>query len=116
MVLIEFFSTGDVEDHNLDLTQWRDHVVNEGYYEEKNHGPGSLLFIYDFNVRLLEAGYLLLLAHKENAWEYKDPKQEQLENEKAPWAYFPDNLSKEELLKSLHNDRKDLREDQPADV
>ncbi|WP_299580493.1 HEPN domain-containing protein [Mucilaginibacter sp.] len=97
-VVKDFFSAGDVEDHNSDLKEWRDCVINDRYYNDKRHGPGNLLFTYDLTLKILEAAYLLLLVYRDNFWKREKLKEEQLAEEKDRWAYFLSNLSLEELL------------------
>lgn len=98
MVVVDFFSASWPKRHRNDLKVWRHYVVSDRYYNDKPHGPGTLLFIYDLNIKLVEALHLLWLDYKNN-W-HKDivTNQQQLENEKKEWVYFPGNLSEEELL------------------
>ncbi|MDR6942959.1 hypothetical protein [Mucilaginibacter pocheonensis] len=97
-VIADFFNTGSVKSHSQDLKKWRDCVISDRYFNDKRHGPGTLLFSYDLNLRLLEAAYLLLLAYQENSWKYKKLEKSQLAEERATWVYFPNGLSTEELL------------------
>ncbi len=63
-VVVDFFSADSVKGHSRRLKEWRYYVVNDEHYDEKRHGPGTLLFIYDLNLRILEAMYLLLINYK----------------------------------------------------
>jgi hypothetical protein len=97
-VITEFFSSGSVKTHKEELKEWRDRVIDDKYYNDKPHGPGTLLFICEFNLKLLEAAYLLLLNYKETSWKRKQLEEEQLAVEQETWIYFPKNLSKDEQL------------------
>lgn len=99
-VIADFFSAGGVIDHRRDLKEWRDRVIDEKYFNGKRHGPGTLLFTCELNLKLLEAAYLLLLDYKETSWQRNKLEAGQLAEEKETWIYFPNNLSEEELLNS----------------
>jgi len=97
-VLEDFFSVSDLDGHRRLLKEWRDFVISEKYYAHKRFGPGSLLFIHEVNLKLLEAAYLLLLNY-EHHWPRPEPMTEEaLEEEKVGWEEQPANLSYKELL------------------
>jgi hypothetical protein len=58
-VVADFFAVDWLEGHEEKLEAWRYFVKHDKCYDDKDNGPGSLLFIYDLNIRLLEAAYLL---------------------------------------------------------
>jgi hypothetical protein len=96
-VLIDFFGIDDLNGHRTKLKKWRYFVNKNEAYKDERFGPGSLLFIYDQNIRLLEAAFLL---------EYKDSitrdkksilSVADLETERKRLDDFPDNLSDKEL-------------------
>jgi HEPN domain-containing protein len=92
-----FFDSGWPEEQTADLWKWRHFVVTELVFTDERFGPGTLLFVYDENIKLVEAMFLLLEMYK-RAW----PKtglvgSEQLAAEKECWRFFPDNLAAEEL-------------------
>jgi HEPN domain-containing protein len=97
-VIIDFFSAAWPKDQRTDLKQWRNYVICDQHYHDERHGPGTLLFIYELNVKLVEAMHLLLLAYKGNFCKAKEITNLQLESEKRAWVYFPKNLSGKELL------------------
>lgn len=97
-VIADFFSAGAVKDHRKDLKEWRACVVSNKHFDDKHHGPGTLLFTCELNLKLLEAAYLKLLDYNEKSWKRKKLEESQLAEEKETWAHFPDNLSMEELL------------------
>jgi HEPN domain-containing protein len=97
-VVVDFFSADSVKGHGRRLKEWRYYVVNDEHYDEKRHGPGTLLFIYDLNLRILEAMYLLLVNHKRFSYHQDRVTEEQLEEEKEQWEYYPKNLSLKEQL------------------
>ncbi|SDP86284.1 HEPN domain-containing protein [Mucilaginibacter sp. OK268] len=97
-VVADFFSADSVKGHTKRLKEWRYYVVNNEHYKDERHGPGSLLFIYDFNLRILEAMYLLLINHQQFSYRKKKLTKAQLEEEKERWTYFPKNISRKEQL------------------
>jgi HEPN domain-containing protein len=97
-VVVDFFSADSVNGHGRRLKEWRYYVVNDEHYDEKRHGPGTLLFIYDLNLRILEAMYLLLINHKRFSYQQDKVTEEQLEEERELWEYYPKNLSLKEQL------------------
>ena len=97
-VVVDFFSADSVNGHGRRLKEWRYYVVNDEHYDEKRHGPGTLLFIYDLNLRILEAMYLLLINYKRFSYHQDKVTEEQLEEEKEQWEYYPKNLSLKEQL------------------
>jgi hypothetical protein len=97
-VVEEFFSCAWPKSHRRDLKEWRDSVINEKFFLDKKHGPGSVLFIHEMNLKLLEALHLLWLDYEENKYSLPELTEAQLEEEKEKWIYFPNNLSVKELL------------------
>lgn len=99
LVIVDFFSAARLKEQRKDLKRWRYYVISDAHYTNERHGPGTLLFIYDLNVKLVEALHLLLWEYKDN-WSKRNKKidSSQLEDERRKWAYFPKNLSEEELL------------------
>jgi hypothetical protein len=96
-VLIDFFGIDNLNGHRNKLKKWRYFVNRNEDYKDDRFGPGSLLFTYDQNVRLLEAAFLL---------EYKDSITEDkksiisvvdLEAERKRLDDFPNNLSDKEM-------------------
>jgi HEPN domain-containing protein len=97
-VVADFFSADSVKGHSKRLKEWRYYVVNNKHYKDERHGPGSLLFIYDFNLKILEAMYLLLVNHQQFSYRKKKLTEAQLAEERERWVYFPKNLSTKEQL------------------
>jgi len=97
-VINDFFNANTVKGHRKRLNEWRYYVVNDEHFKDKRDGPGTLLFIYDLNVKLLEALYLKLYAHKACLYKRSSIDEAQLKVEKANWAYYPKNLSRKEQL------------------
>lgn len=93
-----FFQSDWPQGHRKDLLEWRTAVVNEAPYEDKQFGPGTLIFIYEQNNMLMEALHLLLLEWKDSWLQMKDATQAQMEKERKAWHYFPKELSKEGLV------------------
>lgn len=94
-VITDFFSAGSLQEHKKDLKNWRKYVTLDKYYTDR-HGPSSLLFIYDLNLKLLEAVYLVFIIYKNAPWNYPEASETQLQEEKEQWLYFPENLGIEE--------------------
>lgn len=95
-VISDFFSSGWPKDHREDLKEWRYYVLNDKFYKDR-HGPGHVLFIYDQTIQLIEALHLLLLKNYDRWPRLQDVTEEQIEQEKKGWVYFPKNLSAKEL-------------------
>ena len=114
-VVVDFFSADSVKGHSKRLKEWRYYVVNDEHYDEKRHGPGTLLFIYDLNLRILEAMYLLLLNYKNFSYQRKQLTEEQLEEEKEQWEYYPKNLSLKEQLEPYKAVKKVFKKIKPQE-
>ncbi|WP_419699845.1 HEPN domain-containing protein [Mucilaginibacter sp. NFX135] len=114
-VVVDFFSADSVKGHGRRLKEWRYYVVNDEHYDEKRHGPGTLLFIYDLNLRILEAMYLLLLNYKNFSYQRKQLSEEQLEEERKQWEYYPKNLSLKEQLEPYKAVRKVFKKIKPQE-
>jgi HEPN domain-containing protein len=114
-VVLDFFSADSVKGHGKRLKEWRYYVVNDEHYDEKRHGPGTLLFIYDLNLRILEAMYLLLVHYKNFSYQRKQLTEEQLANEKEQWAYYPKNLSLAEQLEPYKAVKKVFKKIKPQE-
>jgi hypothetical protein len=95
-VVMDFFSVDSLKGHKRDLKEWRSFVTTGKHFDDERHGPGSLLFTYDLNMKLLEAVYLLWLNYRNNHWNYKKVSDTQLQEEKESWVYFPKNLKLKE--------------------
>ncbi|NCD67884.1 HEPN domain-containing protein [Mucilaginibacter agri] len=98
IVITEFFSIGTMESHHRDLKEWRDCVIGDRYFNDKPHGPGTLIFIWEFNLKVLDAAYLMLLSFLDGNSNYRQLDDVQLSKEKDTWNYFPDDLSTDEQL------------------
>lgn len=72
-------------------------MLKNKVYKDKRHGPGSLLFTYDMNVRLLEAAYLLYYNDRTAKNEKVIVSTAELAMEKKLWEDFPENLSYKEM-------------------
>jgi HEPN domain-containing protein len=114
-VVVDFFSADSVKGHGRRLKEWRYYVVNDEHYDEKRHGPGTLLFIYDLNLRILEAMYLLLLNYKNFSYQRKQLTEEQLEEEREQWEYYPKNLSLKEQIEPYKAIKKVFKKIKPQE-
>ncbi|TSD64473.1 HEPN domain-containing protein [Inquilinus sp. KBS0705] len=114
-VVVDFFSADSVKGHGRRLKEWRYYVVNDEHYDEKRHGPGTLLFIYDLNLKILEAMYLLLLNYKNFSYQRKQLTEEQLEEEKELWEYYPKNLSLKEQFEPYKAVKKVFKKIKPQE-
>ncbi|GAA4321043.1 hypothetical protein GCM10023149_20640 [Mucilaginibacter gynuensis] len=100
-VLIDFFSWDWPLEIRKNLKHWRHFVINHELYKHQHYEPGDLLHFHEMHVKLLEALYLLLLEHQASRYSLSEKKmllEDQLEVERKERLYFPENLSKEELL------------------
>jgi HEPN domain-containing protein len=98
LVINDFFSANTVEGHFKRLKEWRKYVIKDQHYDDKRHGPATLLFFYNLNLKLLEGLYLKLCEYKTYAYQQITLTQAQLEEEKLTWTYYPKNLSVKEQL------------------
>jgi hypothetical protein len=96
-VLQDFYGVDWPQGQLLQLKEWCNLVISTKHYENKIFGSGHLLYIYELNVKLLEGLYLLLLANLNVVPRPEKISDEQLNQEKEEWYWFPDNLTKEEL-------------------
>ncbi len=97
VVITDFFSANLLGGHYKKLKKWRHYVLKDKVYKDKRHGPGSLLFTYDMNVRLLEAAYLLYYNDRIAKNEKVIVSITELEAEKKLLDDFPENLSYKEM-------------------
>ena len=113
-VITDFFSTGWPKDHREDLKEWRFYVLNDKFYKDR-HGPGHVLFLYDQTLQLIEALHLLLLKNYDRWPRLQDVTEEQIEQEKKDWVYFPKNLSAKELANPYKAVKKCFKKISPQD-
>ncbi len=97
MVITDFFSVDLMSGHYKKLKKWRRYILKDKVYKDKRHGPGSLLFTYDMNVRLLEATYLLYYNERIAKNRKVIVSITELEAERKLWDDFPENLTYKEL-------------------
>ena len=95
-VLEEFFFIRCPASHLKTLKEWRHFVLCDQFYNDKSDGPGHLLFVHEWNIKLLEALYLLLLDYKENRYMYMPVPGDQLIAEERRWSWFPKELAPDE--------------------
>ncbi|MCZ4223529.1 hypothetical protein [Pedobacter rhodius] len=114
-VVIDFFNADSVKGHGKRLKNWRYYVVNDEHYNEKRYGPGSLLYIYELNLKILEAMFLLLLNYKNFYYQRKRLTEQQLEEEKEQWEYYPKNLSLKEQLEPYKAVKKIFKKIKPQE-
>ncbi|UEG54013.1 hypothetical protein LLH06_03370 [Mucilaginibacter daejeonensis] len=100
-LLEEFFQMSSVEGHAVQLREWRDFAVSSEYYNDERSGPGLLLYIWEYNVKLVEAMYVLWHEHC-NIITKPSVSKEQLEEEKAEWEYFPTSLEEHQLMEPFN--------------
>jgi hypothetical protein len=96
-VFVDFFSIDFPLGHRSKLKKWRYFVNKDETYNDKKHGPGNLLFIYDANIRLLEAAYLSEYTNSISGNKKVIATVKDLESERKTLIDFPDNLSDKEL-------------------
>ncbi|MDN3585004.1 hypothetical protein [Mucilaginibacter flavus] len=93
-VLADFFSVDWPDGHEEKLEAWRYFVKHDKSYEDSDNGPGSILFIYDLNIKLLEAAYLLCYGVGDKDSNRKSNPYAPIEVEKIVLA----NLSHKEIV------------------
>ena len=98
-VLDDFFSVDLLSGHCSKLKNWRYFVLHDKVYNDEQHGPGSLLFTYDINIKLLEAAYLLYYNDSISTVKNTIVSVDELKSERKLWDDFPENLS----YKEMHN-------------
>ncbi|MCO5950589.1 HEPN domain-containing protein [Mucilaginibacter flavidus] len=95
-VLEEFFFIRCPASHLKFLKEWRHFVLCDQFYNDKSDGPGHLLFVHEWNIKLLEALYLVLLDYKENRYQFMPVPDDQLSAEERRWSWFPKELAQDE--------------------
>jgi HEPN domain-containing protein len=96
-VVADFFCGAWPSERRKELKEWRNYVVSDKHYDDQ-HGPGSLLFISDQHLRLLEACYLLSLEYSNYELRNENLVSEEILAEgREKWFYFPKDLSEKEL-------------------
>jgi HEPN domain-containing protein len=96
-VVVSYFDGTRPTEQRKELKEWRKYVMRDKHYNHQ-HGPGSLLFISDEHIRLLEACYLLSLQHSSYELRKTDlVSHGTLSKGREQWSYFPDDLSEKEL-------------------
>lgn len=58
-VVTDFFEIDTVSGHDERFKEWRDYAVRLEYYNNARSGPGALLYVWEENVKLIEAIFLL---------------------------------------------------------
>lgn len=96
-VLEDFFGADSLNGHNNELKRWQKWVTSNKPYKDKKHGPVSLQFTHNINVRLLEAMFLLLLEYRQQWPKPESISEDRLKKEKQTCTCYPDNLSIKEL-------------------
>jgi len=115
IVLEDFFNADSVKGHIKQLIKWRYYVINNKHYNDKRYGPGFLLDIYELNLKILEAMFLLLRQYKNESFEQIKPTEQQLGEEKKKWNYYPKNLSLKEQLKPYNVVKKIFKKIKPQE-
>ena len=96
-VVTEFFANDWVLGHKKKLKKWRYYVTHDKCYCDKNHGSGTLLFIYELNVRLLEALCLLYYNYANTTINHTVLSDLEVESEKNILDWYPKNLKEKEV-------------------
>ncbi|MBB6108709.1 hypothetical protein SAMN05421821_10256 [Mucilaginibacter lappiensis] len=94
--LDDFFDSGLPKEHRKDLKKWRFHVINDEQYNGR-HGAGHVFLVYEETIQLIEIAHTLM-GHNEISTAAIDVTEDDIEQEKMDWIYFPTNLSQKELV------------------
>jgi HEPN domain-containing protein len=95
-VVIDFFEIDAVSGHDERFKEWRDYAVRSDHYNNARSGPGALLYVWEENVKLIEAMFLLWHQQRKK-WNYKPATDQMIAQEKLVWDYFPANLSDKQI-------------------
>ena len=99
LVLSDFFSSDDIPGHLRELLLWRSCILEDRYYIDRKGNPSGVLFTYQLHISLIEAMYLLVKPDRSKIMmRTAIHSVGQLEKEKQVWSYFPEHLTKAELL------------------
>ncbi|MEO7880309.1 HEPN domain-containing protein [Mucilaginibacter sp.] len=95
--MLGYFNDTWPAEQRKEWKEWRKYVMKNEHYTHP-HGPGSLLFISDEHLRLLEACYLLSLKYSDYELRKEDLlSEDSLAKGREQWPYFPNDLSDKEL-------------------
>lgn len=98
LVLKDFFADDLLPGHLERLKQWRNCVLENGYYKGQKNSPAELVCFYMLNLSLIEAAHLLKETDTPPSVLQNSPQPEQ---EKNAWRDYPKNLSETELQNPL---------------
>jgi hypothetical protein len=96
-VIDDFFSYSSLPHHLSVLKTWRDCVLQDSSYAEEDDNPANLVFFYRFNLRLIEAAFLLKQVRRNRKQERTQAEiNQQLLEEYGTWLYYPQHLNPQE--------------------
>jgi hypothetical protein len=99
LAILNFFNSNSLQGHLKALQEWRDCITQDRYYTTRLQGPARLLFIYESNLKLIDAAWHLYLelqsGKSKNSYLIAD--EEILRLEKETWGEYPTHLNTEQL-------------------
>jgi HEPN domain-containing protein len=102
LVLSDFFSSDDVPGHLRELFFWRSCVLEDRYYLDGKGNPSGILFTYQLHIKMIEALHQLAQPGSSKLMMTTAIHSvAKLEAEKQLWSYYPEDLTKAELLNPL---------------
>jgi len=94
-VLELFFEIDSLMGHREQLQLWKESIIQSIPYIADRSNGRSLLFIWKYNLKLMEAMYLLWQAHQNAQTNGFFASEWQIAQEKETWVTFPPDLKQE---------------------
>jgi hypothetical protein len=103
LVIAEFFGYTWLNVHLKILKKWRRKIFRDSYFKGRNGSPTTLLHIYEINIRLIEAAFILNSSPQFHE-RFKVPSdvfEKQIATEKGQWRNYSVRLNDKQLTNPI---------------